>query len=110
MSRSTWMRVTAEKRVDPQAITIRDRRSLGILTRHAQGCEGAKPPCQWRAPSGAHIKKPGRRPAPIGGTQLGHPAVLTAGRSARAREAVPARRRCSFGAEAATWQAERAQS
>jgi hypothetical protein len=74
--------------------------------RRARGCEGAKPLCQCRAPSGAHIKKLGRRPALMGGAQLERPSVVTAGGSARARQADPSRRQCSFAAEPATWRNE----
>lgn len=108
--RSTWMLVTADNGVDPQVVRTGDRGSWDILVRRAWGCEGAKPPCQCRAPSGAHIKKLGRRPAQMGGTQLGYLSVLAAGSSAHARKAAPARFPCSFGAGAATWQEEGARS
>jgi hypothetical protein len=98
--------VTAENGVDLQDVPARDRRSWSILVRRARGCEGAKPPCQCRAPSGAHIKKLGRRPALMGGAQRGRPKVVTAGSSADAREAVPSRLQRSFEAGAAAWQNE----
>ena len=103
--RSTWMLVTGANGVDPQVIRTGDRGSWGILVRRAWRCEGAKPPCQCRAPSGAHIKKLGRRPAQMGGVRLGYLSVLAAGSSAHARKAAPARFPCSFVAGAAAWQA-----
>ncbi len=98
--------VSAEIGVDPQVVLARDRCSWSILVRRARGCEGAEPPCHCRAPSGAHIKKLGRRPALMGGAQLGRPSAVTAGSSADAREDVPARLQCSVAAGAATWQNE----
>lgn len=89
-------RASAEKGVDPRVDPAGDRGSWGILVRRARGCEGAKPPCHSRAPSGAHIKKPGRRPDLMGGTQLGRSNVVTAGSSARDREAIPPRLPCPF--------------
>ena len=103
--RSTWVPVTADNGIDPQVIPTEDRRSWGILVRRAWGCEGAKPPCPCGAPSGAHMKKLGRRPAQMGGVQLGSLSVLAAGSSAHARKAAPARLQCSFVSGAAAWQA-----
>jgi hypothetical protein len=107
--------VSDEKSPTPRVVRGGDRRSWGILVRRqlgregdvlhwnsrssykgAGGYEGAKPPCQCRAPSGAHIKTLGRRPDLMGGAQLGHPSVVIAGESLRAREASPARHQCSF--------------
>jgi hypothetical protein len=107
--------VSDEKHPTPQVVQGGDRRSWGILVRRqlgregdvlhwhpgrghkgAGGCDEAKPPCQCRAPSGAHIKTLGRRPHLRGEAQLGLPHVVTAGDSLRAREAVPSRLQCSF--------------
>jgi len=107
--------VSDEKSPNPWVVRGGDHRSWGILVRRqlsregdvlhwhsgssnqgAGGCEGAKPPCQCRAPSGAHIKMLGRRPDLIGGAQLGRPSVVTAGHSLRAREAARSRLQCSF--------------
>ena len=98
--------VSAENGVDPQVVLARDRRSWSILVRRARGCEGAEPPCQCRAPSGAHIKKLGRRPVLMGGAQLGHASVVTAASSARAHQDVPSRLQCVFATATATWQIE----
>lgn len=102
--------VSAENGVDPQVVLAGDRRSWGILVRRARGCEGAKPPCQCRAPSGAHVKKLGRRPALMGGAQLGCASVVTAGSSARTCQAVPSRPQRLFEAGAAAWHNEKRRS
>ena len=104
--RPRCMCVTAANEVDPEVVRTGDRGSWGILVRRVWGCEGAKPPCQCGAPSGAHIKKLGRRPAQVGGTQLGYLSVLAAGSNAHARKAARARFPCSFAAPTATWQEE----
>jgi hypothetical protein len=98
--------VSAENRVDPEVVLARDRRSWSFLERRARGCEGAEPPCQCRAPSGAQIKKLGRRPVLMGGAQLGHAGMVTAASSARARQDVSSRLQCVFAAATATWQIE----
>jgi hypothetical protein len=102
--------VSAANGVDRQVVLARDRRSWSILVRRARGCEGAKPPYQCRAPLGAHMKKLGRRPSLTGGAQLGYAGVVTAGSSARARQADPARLHCSFAGRAATWRNARGRS
>lgn len=107
--------VSDEKSPNPRVVRGGDRRSWGIPVRRqlgregdvlhwhsgrsnkgAGGCEGAKPPCPCRAPSGAHIKTLGRRPDLMGEAQLGRPSVVTAGHSLRVREAAPSRLQCSF--------------
>jgi hypothetical protein len=107
--------VSDEKSPMPRVVQVGDRRSWGILlrrqlgrgggipywhsgrsTKGARGCEGAKPPCPCRAPSGAHVKKLGRRPDLMGVAQITRPRVVAAGHSLRAREAAPSRIQCSF--------------
>ncbi len=86
--------VSAENGWTPQVVLARDRRSWGILARRARGCEGAKPPCQCGAPSGAPIRKLGRGPVLMGGAQLEPASVVTAGSNARARQAIVSRLQC----------------
>jgi hypothetical protein len=112
--RSSRVPVSVENRVDLQVVLAPRNRSWGILVRRqlahegevvdwltasaqqgAGGCEGAQPPCQGGAPSGAHIKMLGRRPDLMGGTQLEPRSEANASDGWCAREALPSRLQCS---------------